>query len=399
MTEKRTKARSYERTHPWLTFAFDLRRLAHTDWLALGEAVARIQHIADAPLDPAVAEEIHGLYLAKGALATTAIEGNTLSAEEARAVVDGRSSLPPSRRYLAREIENIVTVCNALADEVGERGRLPLTVERIEWMNGTVLRGLDVEDHVAPGRIRTTNVSVGAYRCPDWRDAGFLLARFCEVLNEFRPPVDNGQALAILKAVFAHLYFVWIHPFGDGNGRTARLIELAILLEAGLPQPVCHLLSNHYNLTRTEYYRRLARASQRENGIYEFTAYAVVGMVDGLREQSAVVRDHQWDVAWINFVHDQFHGADSATARRQRSLVLALSQEPEEVRLAAMPDLNADLAREYARVSSRTLSRDVEALLRRGLLARGRGGGVRANRERILGLLPWRNEPAGAARR
>ena len=64
------------------------------------------------------------------------------------------------------------------------------------------------------------------------------------------------------------------HPFGDGNGRTGRLLELAILLEAGLPQPVCHLLSNHYNLTRASYYREPDRGSRTSDGIYGFIAYA-----------------------------------------------------------------------------------------------------------------------------
>jgi len=41
-----------------------------------------------------------------------------------------------------------------------------------------------------------------------------------------------------------------IHPFGDSNGRTARLIEFYILLRAGLPDMVSHILSNHYNDTR-----------------------------------------------------------------------------------------------------------------------------------------------------
>ena len=114
-------------------------------------------------------------------------------------------------------------------------------------MNEAVLRGLEVGDHVAPGRIRTANVSVGRYRCPDWQDAGYLLARLCETLDGFDPPDGDRHAFAILKAIFAHVYLAWIHPFGDGNGRTARLVELAVLLEAGLPLPACHLPSNHYN--------------------------------------------------------------------------------------------------------------------------------------------------------
>ena len=394
MTPEASSGRSYERTHPWLTFSIDLQRLKHTDWLALGEAASMSEHIAGVPLEPQAALDMNRLYLAKGALATTAIEGNTLSEDEARKLIDGALTLPSSRQYLGREIENIIGACNGLVVDLEAHGRIPLTVESIARMNRTVLRDLDVEDHVAPGRVRTTSVSVGAYRCPHWRDAEYLLDRFCAFLNDFVPPAGNEHAFSILKAVFAHIYLVWIHPFDDGNGRTARLVELAILLEAGLPQPACHLLSNHYNLTRSEYYRQLARSSRKENGIFDFAAYALAGLVDGLREQIEYIRGHQWDAAWINFVYEQFRETRGVQDRRRRSLVLALSQSKQEVRTGELPNLNADLAREYARVTRRTLLRDVDSLLRLGLLARGPNG-VRANRERILAFLPWRNEPAG----
>ncbi|MBW2661693.1 MAG: Fic family protein, partial [Deltaproteobacteria bacterium] len=37
-----------------------------------------------------------------------------------------------------------------------------------------------------------------------------------------------------------------MHPFGDGNGRTARLLEFEALLSSGVPAPSSQLLSNHY---------------------------------------------------------------------------------------------------------------------------------------------------------
>jgi len=82
----------------------------------------------------------------------------------------------------------------------------------------------------------------------------------------------------------------WIHPFGDGNGRTARLVEFQILLQAGIPSPAAHLLSNHYKQTRTEYYRQLATASRSGGNILPFIEYAVGGFVDGLKEQLALIR-------------------------------------------------------------------------------------------------------------
>ena len=288
-------------------------------------------------------------------------------------------------------LDNIVDACNELSAQLEEEGRIPLTVERFEGMNARVLNGLDVDEGVTPGRVRTGNVSVGRYRCPEGRDAKFLLQRLCAVLNELAAPDIEATAFSIIKAIFAHVYFVWIHPFGDGNGRTGRLLELAILLEAGLPQPVCHLLSNHYNLTRANYYRELDRASRSPHGIYGFLTYALRGFVDGLDEQLGVIRQHQWQVTWVHFVHEQFRTAQSATDQRRRTLALALSSLTAPVALDELPNLGVDVARAYASLSRRTLIRDVEALVQLGLLRRD-GNALRVNRGLVQAFLPWRYE-------
>ena len=392
-----TTKRSYEETHPWLSFVLNLRRVSYQDWLALGEAVAMSRSISHVPLDPVTATEFHRLYLAKGVQATTAIEGNTLSVRQVRDHIDGTLTLPPSRQYLEQEISNIVDAYNVLTRELAEYGKISLTVEKIGWMNGMVLRELKVRDHVEPGRIRKTNVGVGSYRCPDWRDAEHLLERLCEMLNKFDSikdfPDRNRHVLPIIKAILAHLYLAWIHPYGDGNGRTARLVEFAILIEAGLPQPVCHLLSNHYNSTRTDYYWQLDQASRVEKDIYGFVSYAISGLVDGLVELTEAIHQRQLETAWINFVHEEFRNVKGTTARRRRSLALALAGVGEEVEIVALPNLSPDLTLEYAKVSRKTLTRDVFHLQRHHLLVRD-GTAVRANREHMLALLPWRNTTA-----
>ncbi len=78
----------------------------------------------------------------------------------------------------------------------------------------------------------------------------------------------------------AHLYIAWIHPFGDGNGRTARFLEVKILLRAGIPTVAAHLLSNHYNATRSAYYRQLQRASASGGYVAPFIQYALQGFID-----------------------------------------------------------------------------------------------------------------------
>lgn len=368
-------------SHPWITFALDSRRLGHIDWLNLGEAVGAVAQVADAPLDAKLAEDFRRIYLAKGALATTAIEGNTLSEPEALAAVEGTLTLPPSQQYLKTEITNIVDLSNELLESIRSGERVPFTVEHIAHWNAAILRGLELNRHVVPGTIRTIDVRVGPYRPPAWQEAHPLLERLCEALREFEIPEENRLAFVFLKAVFAHVHLAWIHPFGDGNGRIARLVEQAILLEGGFPDVCCQLLSNHYDRTRHLYYLRLAESSTRKNGVDAFYSYAIAGFVEQLAEQVETIRERHLEAIWFRYLDDQFPESASFATRRQRELARAVAHSARGVSLEEMPFLTPSLARTYAShgsLSSRTLYRDVGSLVDRNLLIRD-AGGVRAN--------------------
>ena len=385
-----TMDRTYETTHPWLSFGLDMTKFDHRLWMILGEATSKCEHIAGVPLAPEIAAIMLRVYLTKGALATTAIEGNTLSEQEVEQVIDGTLRLPPSQQYLADEIKNIVGAFNEITQKISKDGALAIDIDFLKRMNSLVLMDLKVEDHVKPGEIRDSRVYVGRYRCAPPEDCEYLLQLLCDMLNNFPMPEDRKHSYSLVKAVLAHLYFVWIHPFGDGNGRTARLLELYILLSAGLAQPTGHLLSNHYNKTRQRYYETLARAVESEDAVIGFVRYSLEGLLDGLREQIAFIREQQWNVAWLNYVHDKFHDKNSPTDVRRRHVVLGLSKAGTMVPVSKVITLTPEIALEYAGKTQRTLARDINALLEMDLIEKRRGG-VRAKRELILAFLPWRN--------
>lgn len=384
--------RAYENSHPWLKFSLDLRRAAPRLWMLLGEAASKCEHIAAIPLEPDTAARLHRLYLAKGALATTAIEGNTLTEQEVLAHLEGRLQLPKSKEYLAQEIDNIVSACNALP-QAAAAGAVALSTARVCAFNRQVLEGLKVEDGVLPGEIRKHSVTVGRYLGAPAADCDYLVDRLCTWIEgpEFQPQLGLEIVYAILKAVVAHVYLAWIHPFGDGNGRTARLMEFQLLMVAGVPTPAAHLLSNHYNQTRVEYYRQLDAASRSRGDLIPFIEYAVQGFVDGLRAQIEVIREQQWEVAWRDYVYRSYGANPPAPHARQCELVLALGRQGEPVPLEKLPSLSAKLAAVYARRSSRALYRDVAELQRRNLVERT-AGGIRAKKELILAFLPWRKQ-------
>ena len=298
--------RTYERTHPWLKFTIDMRPAPPALWISLGEATSKCEHLAKVPLRPTTAKRLHQMYLAKGVAATTAIEGNTLSEEEVLKAVQGELQVPPSKEYLKQEVDNIIAACNEISTRVAEGRPVPLDTGLLCTFNRQVLDKLPLKEEVLPGELRQHSVVVGTiYRGAPAEDCRYLLGRMCEWLagEDFVAPKGMATIYAVLKAIVAHLYLAWIHPFADGNGRTARLVEFHLLLEAGIPSPAAHLLSNHYNQTRSEYYRQLDYASKSGGDILPFIQYAVQGFVDGLRSQLEYVWEQQWDIVLLNYVH------------------------------------------------------------------------------------------------
>lgn len=392
--------RTYERTHPWLRFELDLRRLDARVWMLLGEARSKCEHIAGVPLQPRVASDLLTIYLAKGVHATTAIEGNTLSAKQVAMRLEGKPlQVPDSKAYQVQEMDNILEALNSvIAKELTNGTIRPVTPKRVKEFNYLVLKNLALREDVLPGQVRKHSVGVANYRGAPAEDCEYLLERLCTWLAgpTFEPqdrPKELSIPVAIIRAVVAHLYLAWIHPFGDGNGRTARLIEVQILAMAGVPQVACHLLSNHYNETRPEYYEQLKRASESGGDVLGFLEYAVRGLVEGLNEQVGRIRLQQWDVTWRNYVHETFKKKKTPAAARMRDLVLELSDRTRPVPRKDISKMSATLALAYADTTEKTLSRDLNALEALELIVR-ENGGYRARREAILAFLPHRHEPS-----
>jgi Fic family protein len=358
--------------------------------MSLGEAQSKCEHIAGVPLMEETAESLHRIYLAKGLLGTTAIEGNTLSEKEVQDRIEGKHDLPPSKEYLGQEIDNVVNTCNLIGDKLFESGSRDLCIEDIKNYNKMILEKLPLEKEVIPGEIRTYPAGVGRYRAAPAEDCEYLLEKLCEWLNTgFSAPKEaNRMAFGILKAIVGHLYFTWIHPFGDGNGRTARMIEFQTLLISGIPSAAAHLLSNHYNETRKEYYIQLDESSKSPDGEFSFIKYAVRGFVDGLRDQLEVVKKQQLNVTWEKHIHDVFKGKDRLSSRRRRHLILDLSNRKEPISKASqIMEISPRIASAYSKKTEKTIRRDIRELLKLGLI-KPEESGIVPNKEKIRAFLP-----------
>ena len=329
----------------------------------LGQCAGMIQSILRLPLLPEVKQELKLVSMIKGAAATTRIEGNTLSDEEAEKTARGLE-LEPSKQYQQQELRNVMDAMNQLFDELANSPRrMLISPEFILRVHGLVGKDLGELFDAIPGRYRQDSRAVNRYRCPDYRDVPQLMSQLCDWLKSFGY-VQGNQSLhsAIIQAIVAHVYLEWIHPFGDGNGRTGRLIEFYILCRAGVPDICSHVLANHYNNTRPEYYGHFDIA-RRERSLTKFIAYSVLGLRDGLLNVVETVQDCQLTVAWEHFVYAKFKSRPLKNRERfHRLRTLALKIPPDDFEADDALRLSKELFDLYRDKHSRTIKRDLGEL-------------------------------------
>jgi len=345
--------------------------LSSEGYCLLGQCEAYVQAISNIPLLPEVQRKLMEVSLIKGAQATAAIEGNTLTEEEIAAIWAEGKHLSPSKSYLEQEVRNVLEAMNAVAQDVAERQAAALlTEDLICTFHRSIGKDLGKYFDAAPGRYREDSRAVGPYRCPDYQDIQALMASYCRWMRE-EFHFERGQSFTdtVLQAIIAHIYLEFIHPFGDGNGRTGRLIEFYILLRGGLPTIASHILSNHYNQTRSAYYHHFKQAKDARS-LTSFIQYALVGFRDGLKETLESVQQQQWLITWQHYIYQQFDDAHTQVLKRRRNLILALAPSDNGYTLEEVRRVNVDIAVEYANLGDRTLYRDVQDLVQRQLLRR-----------------------------
>lgn len=359
----------------------------------LGQCVSLVEIIKDTPIIPDKYQEMKLVSFKKGAQATTAIEGNTLSDEEIQKIQEG-GSVEPSKEYQEIEVKNILSAFNELLEKaINEELNIRITPDYLKHLHHLV--GKDLGEHLEaiPGRFRNYNVHVNKYRCPDSQDVEYLIDKFCEWLyEEFRFDDEQKYKDAIIQAIVAHVNIELIHPFGDGNGRTGRLLEFFIFLRAGTPDTASHILSNHYNQTRTQYYRELKQISETRD-LSKFIEYALLGLRDGLRKVLNDIIESQMLITWQKHIYDVFEKIpmkSKKTFKRRRNLILSLDinewYDIDDLRI-----VNKRVARDYSQISDQTIARDLKILEDADLLI-SMGNKYKVNISHINSMMPKRNK-------
>lgn len=172
------------------------------------------------------------------------------------------------------------------------------------------------------------------------------------------------------------------------------------MLRAGAPNIASHILSNHYNETRAEYYRQLDRAS-KTGSLTSFIRYAVQGLRDGLLETLKRLPQDRLNITWRSYIYDTFapirlEQRNRSVFTRQRRLALDMPAG-RLLTVTEMVTASRELTREYAGAHPRTINRDITLLLSLGLIRRD-GRRYIANTRALRGIMPmYRDDPAWAA--
>lgn len=178
------------------------------------------------PLPPATLASLRGDFIVRYAHETTALEGNTLTLYETKVVLEDGLTIGGKT---VREHLEILNIRDALAWlESLAAQRTPVTEDTIQEMHRLVMQGILREEE---GHYRRVPVYIhGAFHVPpNWIKVPGLMREWIASLQQ-----DSGEHTVIFAAG-AHIELVRIHPFVDGNGRTARLLTNLLLLRPGYP--------------------------------------------------------------------------------------------------------------------------------------------------------------------
>ena len=363
------------------------------------DCVSRIHALASVingiPIPPGVQQRIDSLNILRAVRGTTGIEGSDLSEDEVRRVIEAGSDqpvLPSTRRREEQEVRNAEQVMYFVADQLADDARRPVTESLICRIHEITTRGIDYLNNV-PGHYRSHPVVVQAYRPPaSLEEIRTLMERFVGWLGEGLPQSWDP----VIRAVVAHFYIVSIHPFGEGNGRTARGVESYLLYQSGVNACGFYSLANFYYRRRDEYVGLLDHVRFSTDGdLTPFVLFALRGLMEELETVHSEVLEQVKVIAFRDFARETLLTNGKLRTRSGERLfhfLLELAARP--VSLWALRGGEDPMSHLYRGVTGRTLERDVSFLRQHKLVVQD-GDNLTAN----LGVMTRYTAPAGLRKR
>ncbi len=284
----------YLRPGDW--FRYDRMAVA----ASLTEAKAFVQALRMSPYQRDWVEQLESLQLKREVAGTSRIEGAEFTDRELDEAMqkDPQALLTRSQRQASAAVKAYRAIAALPLD-------VPIDADLMKKVHRLIVEGAD-DDHCPPGTLRGPDQNV-TFGSPPHRGAegGEECRLSFHGLVEAIGREGRGHDPLIL-ALAAHYHLAAIHPFLDGNGRTARALEALLLGRAGL-KDICFIaMSNYYYEEKQSYLRSLAEAGAAGHDLTPFLLFGLKGIQ--LQSQKALIeiRENIARALFKNVMHDLF---------------------------------------------------------------------------------------------
>ncbi|MBI2605130.1 MAG: Fic family protein [Deltaproteobacteria bacterium] len=214
------------------------------------------QAVADLPMTPRVQARLRETARLLSTHYSTRIEGNRLTLEEAIRVIQKDERLPGRQRD-EKEVLGYYRALDELEKLAAKKAKVTETL--IQTLHALVMGGKRGKAKPTPYRdgqnvIRDSRNGAMVYLPPEAKDVPLMmgdLVKWLETKEKERLPCP-------LLAAIVHYQFATIHPYYDGNGRTARLLTTLVLHLGGYDLKGFFSLEEYYARDLPAYYHALA---------------------------------------------------------------------------------------------------------------------------------------------
>lgn len=333
----------------------------------IGEIEAAKEVIENAPLVPFYEKQFQTDAIERTVYHGTHIEGNELSFDQAKEVMEGKDVLAHERDI--QEIINYRNVTKLLDELVAKRG--DYLVQDLLDIHTDAVTKIVPEEKV--GVLRTTQVVIREegtgeviFAPPPSVEVPYLLEDFFEWLNS----IDAKEVHPVLRAGIAHYILVAIHPFVEGNGRSVRAFSNLLMMREGYDLKRFFSLEEHFDRDLSGYYEAFSLVDKQSKNIatrdltpwLEYFSYVVAIELAKIKEK---VRKLSVDTKMKGKL-----GRQIALTDRQMKLIEYLSENGSGIM--------QDLKHIFPMISEDTILRDLRDLMEKGILAKE--GSTKASR-------------------
>lgn len=241
--------------------------------------------VVDLPILPELATRLKEEAIIKSIFSTAAIEGNPLTEERVSEIIS-EGDVEKRRERAEKEIRNLKSAYDFITSFELSESPFELTENIVRKLHCIITKDIKHE-HNIPGHYRKNIVKVGDTNHGGIYTPPKILEDVEILMKEFMQWINSKESMGLdpaIRAALAHYHLGLIHPFGDGNGRTARAVEALLLQLAGIKY-VSVMLSNFYYRNLDDYFWAFSNSRKhKKNDMTPFLQFVLQGYIECLNE-------------------------------------------------------------------------------------------------------------------